>query len=169
MKKFIAFCFCIVLGFIAALPSGTISANAETFEKTDEQIISQTTEYLEDGSYITITVTVLEKTDQTARGTAYYKNGSKSYVFYHKDGTESHRFTLSGSFYVNPGVSSSCTKASHSVTITDTAWENDSASSYCSGNQAIGDATFIRKLLGIKVDTESCHVILTCDINGNLS
>ncbi len=167
MKKFIAFCFCIVLGFTAALPSGTTSVYAETFEKTDEQIISQTTEYLEDGSYIIITIS--EKTYQTARGTAYYKNGSKSYTLYNKDNDELCRFTVSGSFYVNPGVSSSCTKASHSVTITDTAWENDSASSYCSGNQAIGDATFIRKLLGIKVDTKSCHVVLTCDTNGNLS
>ena len=150
MKKFIAFCFCIVLGFIAALPSGTISANAETFEKTDEQIISQTTEYLEDGSYITITVTVLEKTDQTARGTAYYKNGSKSYVFYHKDGTESHRFTLSGSFYVNPGVSSSCTKASHSVTITDTAWGNDSVSPTALETRPLGMQRLFENYLALK-------------------
>ena len=167
MKKFIVFCFCIILGLTAALPSSTVSVYAENPEKSDEQIISQTTEYLEDGSYITITIS--EKTYQTARGTAYYKNGSKSYVFNHKDGTEGYRFTVFGSFYVNPGVSSSCTKAFHSITITDTAWKNDSASSYCSGNQAVGDATFIRKLLGITVETRSCHVVLTCDTDGNLS
>ena len=109
MKKFIAFCFCIVLGFTTALPSGTISVYAENPEKSDEQIISQTTEYLENGSYITITIS--EKTYQTARGTAYYKNGSKSYTLYNKDNDELCRFTVSGSFYVNPGISSSCTKA----------------------------------------------------------
>lgn len=42
-------------------------------------------------------------------------------------------------------------------------------SAYASGNQAIADAEFYRKLLGIKVEIKFCHIVLTCDANGNLS
>lgn len=37
----------------------------------------------------------------------------------------------------------------------------------CGGS--IGDGTFEHKVLFIVTETKSCHVVLTCDVNGNLS
>ena len=103
------------------------------------------------------------------RATTYTKTGSKYYILRNKNGAELWRFTVHGTFSVNSGVSSTCTGVSHSISITEDAWQNESASTSRSGNQAIGDATFIKKLLFITVETKGCHVVLTCDSNGNLS
>ncbi len=67
------------------------------------------------------------------------------------------------------GVSATYTNATHSYEIHSTSWKNVSASSYRSSNSAYGNAEFIRKLLGITVETQGCSLVLSCDVNGNLS
>lgn len=67
------------------------------------------------------------------------------------------------------GKNTVCIDSSYAINITSSSWENSSASSYCSGNQAIGDATFKEKVLFVTMDTRDCHVILSCDKSGNLS
>lgn len=143
-----------------------LPAYAKASEAAKQNVISETIEYFEDGSYMTITVT---EDIPATRGTLSSKSGSKDYVLTNKYGNELWRFTVHGTFSLNSGVSATCTAASYSISIANDAWENESASAYCSGNQAIGDATFIKKLLSITVESKSCHVILTCDSEGNLS
>lgn len=150
-------------GTVSAIP---VSAATEAENVCADEMVSETVEYFEDGSYLTITVK--QEAGIMPCGTVYEKSGSKAGVFRDKNGTELWRFTVRGTFSVNSGVSATCTKTSYSSSITDTTWERSSASTYASGNQAIGDATFIQKENGVTVETRSAHVVLTCDENGNL-
>ncbi len=161
MKKIFLFSMALIL-WTTAFQATTLSAYA----KANEKVISETTEYFEDGS--SLTITVIEEGLLT-RGTSYSKSGSKRCVMKNNSGNELCSFTVHGTFSVNSESNVTCTAAFCSFSITDDAWENDSASAYCSENQAIGDATFIRKLLSITIDSKSCHVVLTCDSDGNLS
>ena len=154
--------FLLSLAFLITI----LPAYAKASEATKQNVISNTTEYFVYGSYMTITVT---EDIPATRGTLSHKSGSKDYVLTNKYGNELWRFTVHGTFSINSGVSATCTAASYSVSITNDAWENESASAYYSESQAIGDATFIKKLLSITVESKSCHVTLTCDSKGNLS
>ena len=48
-------------------------------------------------------------------------------------------------------------------------WSLKSGAASKSGNKAIGKGTFVKKTLGITVDTRDITCTLTCDVNGNLS
>lgn len=112
--------------------------------------------------------TVTQEVGVMAYGSVYTKSGAKTYVFRNSKNEEIFRFRLHGIFSVESGVGATCTEASHSVSIADTAWELNSASSYPYIDQAIGNASFSLKLNGITLDTKSCHVVLTCDKDGVL-
>lgn len=152
----------LLLSF-CALPFGV---NAQTAEIT-ERIISETVEILEDGYYVK-TIVAEEISTMTPRATTT-KSGSKSYVLANSDGEELARFTLKGTFSVNTGVSATCTASSYTTSISNNSWSVKSASATKSGNQAIGDVTFVKKVLFITTSTKEAHVVLTCDKNGNLS
>lgn len=166
MKKLFALIMSVMM-LMTVFSVFTVSANTEQDNTIKGNIISETTEYFSDGSSATVIVT--DESGVLTRATTYTKTGSKYYILRNKNGAELWRFTVHGTFSVNPGVSSTCTGVSHSISITEDAWQNKSASTSRSGNQAIGDATFIKKLLFITTETKSCHVILTCDANGKLS
>lgn len=117
--------------------------------------------YLEDGSYITVTI---EEWEIRASGT---KNGSKKYT-YTTDGTTRWQAVLSGSFTYT-GSTATCTSSSCSVTIYDSAFSTDSKSASKSGNTAYGTATVARKAAGITMDKHTANISLACDANGNLS
>lgn len=165
MKKIVTFLLTL-LTLIVMIPDASLTSYAKYDERINEKIVSESTEYFKDGS--SMTITVIEEVPIT-RGTPYSKSGSKRCVMTNKSGSEICSFTVHGTFSINPGISSACTNASYSISITESGWENESASASCSGNQAIGDATFIKKLLSITVDSKSCHVTLTCDDEGTLS
>ena len=156
----------LLLTMLFAFP---ISANAQTVlsQPTETKIISETTEYLEDGTSITITVCEEDITPETR--TVYTKSGSKTYTYKNSSGSVLWKFTVKGNFTVNSGVSATCTSTSYSTSNIASGWSLKTASTYASGNKAIGDATFEHKVLFIVTETRSCHVVLTCDVNGNLS
>lgn len=151
----------------ACLSTTSISARAEENAISQEEIVYETSEYFADGSSVTIIVT--EESTAVAQASVYSKTGSKHYIFFNKDKVEVWRFSVHGTFTVNPGISSTCTEDSYSIVISDDTWKNEAVSTYHSGNQAIGDATFIKKVLFINVDTQNCNVVLSCDSNGSLS
>lgn len=166
MKKW---CVCILTAALActgAVSDAGISLRAESMYVVGEEVVSETTEFFEDGSSLTITVT--QEAGVMAYGSVYSQSGAKTYVFRDAKNKEVCRFKVHGTFSVNSGVSATCTDTSYSTSITDTSWELVSASTYASGNQAIGDAIFSQKQNGSTVDTKSCHVVLTCDENGKL-
>ena len=160
MKKVLA----LILSVVTVACLMGISANAASYE---EKIVSERTEYFSDGSSVVITVT--EKITPATRAAAYSKSGSKTYTSKNSSGEILWKFTLKGTFSVNSGVSATCTSTSYSKSNLADGWSLKSGSSYASGNQAIGDGTFQHKTLFVVTDTKSCHVVLKCDANGNLS
>lgn len=166
MKKLMALIITAVM-MTTTFSTLSISVHAETNRETYEKIIFETTEYFKDGS--SVTIILAEEPTALTRTSTYSKSGSKHYVFYDKDKVELWRFSVHGTFTIDPGINSTCTADSYSISISDDTWQNESVSTYNSGNQAIGDATFIQKYLFITINTQDCHVVLTCDINGNLS
>ncbi len=132
------------------------------------QIVSETTQYADDGSYIVTTVCEEISSNGLARA-GYNKTGSKTVTHYASDNSVNWTFTVTGTFVVNEGVVSACTTARYSHTIVDTAWSLKSGNAAKTGNKAVGNATFARKLLGVEVNTEDVTVTLTCDKYGVLS
>lgn len=129
-------------------------------------LVSETVEQLEDGLYLTISVYTYQT---SARSSTLQKSGYKEYVLRDPSDNSLWKYTVSGMFTVNPGISAVCTASVGNHEIYNSNWYFNGASAYTSGNQAIADAEFYKKLLGIKVETKSCHIVLTCDENGNLS
>lgn len=166
MKKLFVLIITAVM-LTATFLGSSLSVCAETNGETNEKIIFETTKYFDDGCSLLIILT--EETTALMRTSTYSKSGSKHYVFYNEDKVELWRFSVHGTFKIDPGISSTCTADSYSINISDDTWQNESVSTYKSGNQAIGDAIFIQKYLFITISTQNCHVVLTCDINGNLS
>lgn len=165
MKKIFSL-FLSVMMLTAVLSANIVTVQAsEAEDNVTGVVISETVEYFEDGSYATITVT---EEPTTARATSS-KSGSKYYLMRNSDGEELFRLTVHGTFSVNSGVSATCTAASRTYSISDDAWQVKTTSVSKSGNTATANGTFVRKLLGITIETQSCTVTLTCDKYGNLS
>lgn len=160
MKKILAMLCMAVL--MVSVPAAVL---AET-QEDEGVVVSETTEYQEDGSYIEIVVRELPAVTRATTS----KSGSKTYTRKDSDGTVLWTFTEKGTFSVNTGVSATCTAASCSTSIKDSAWTVAEKTSKKSGNKAIGNGTFKKKLLGVITTlTKSCEVVLTCDKNGKLS
>lgn len=166
MKKIFSL-FIAILMFMTTSLTLPVSAFSEQSSKIQGHIISENTEYFPDGSYATIVIT--EDSPNLTKASVYTKKGTKYFTLHNSNGDELWRFTVNGTFTVNPGMSSTCTSSTYNIGITENAWQNKSAYAYRSKNQAVGDATFIKKLLLVTVETKSCHVVLTCDENGKLS
>ncbi|MBE5949676.1 MAG: hypothetical protein E7261_11755 [Lachnospiraceae bacterium] len=155
--------FILVLFTLQPVQAKTFSLSSSC----DEVIVSESTRILDNGMILSIVIT--ESTTPISRIPTYTRSGSKYYLLRDSDGAEVWRFTVTGVFTVTTGVGATCTSATYSTSISDDAWKVDSASAYASGNQAIGNATFVRKVLFITTETMDCDVTLTCDANGTLS
>lgn len=110
MKKFLALFITTTLLAIN-LSSTPLSSCAATSDTANEKIISETTQYFEDGSPVTIIVT--EESTALARTSVYSKSCSKHYVFTYRNDIELWRFTVHGTFTVNSGISATCTEDSY--------------------------------------------------------
>lgn len=146
----------VILAFliVALLPVNVFAATNTT--------VADGTIYLEDGSYITVTLSCKD-----SRATSS-KTASRTYTYYNSNDVEQWRAVLTGSFTYT-GSTSSCTSSSCNVTITNTNWYVVSKTASKSGSSATADLTMGKKLLGITVSKKSISMKLTCDANGNLS
>ncbi|MGI6265014.1 MAG: hypothetical protein ACOYJY_06075 [Acutalibacteraceae bacterium] len=169
MKKWLSLTLaCLLLG---CMITSVAAESLEPASNVIEVVISETTEYLEDGSSITITVTEerpLVPSGASVNGVSK-KSGSKTYTKKNLGGDVLWKFKVNGTFSVNMGVSAICISASHSSTIVNTDWSCTSASSAPSANKAVGNAAFVCTIWGIPVETVPCSVTLTCDKNGMLT
>ena len=152
MKKLLAvvLVLCVAMGGFAALAQGP-----------EYEMISQTREYLADGT--PVTVTLYASTVRT-RGGSYQISGHKDYT-YGSDWT----FTVHGTFKVNQGSSVSCTASSYGTSISNTSWRCTSGSATHSGATATARGTMTRYAMGVAVQTEYPSVSVSCDKSGNLS
>lgn len=159
--------FCLALSVLLVLhPFFTVGASESSAETQNMVLVSQTTEQISDDMYIEISV---YEESIVSRASEFEKDGVKTYRCRTQDGEIIWTFSVKGIFIVNQGVSAVCTSSVSSHEIYNNNWHFSGSTCRASGNQAIGDAEFIRKLLGITVETETCHVVLTCDVNGNFS
>lgn len=166
MKKLLSFAIAFVtLTFLATLPSYAINPS-----KTNETtiVISENIETFEDGSQL-ITVVYEDVSAISTKATTFTKTGSKTASYKNSSGDVLFTLTTKGTFSVVSGTSSTCTSASYSHTAPGSGWSLKSGSASKSGNKAIGKGTFVKKTLGITVDTRDITCTLTCDVNGNLS
>lgn len=162
MKRVVAFLGCLVMFFFCF-----VSVNAtEIAEESESILISKTVEYLEDGTKIEIAV---YEDPVATYASDYMKSGKKVYVATNYSGDVLYKFTVTGVFSIDEGVSATCTSASYSTDIINTNWSCKTATATASRNRAIANGTFIRKQLGITVETDNVQVTLTCDDLGNLS
>ena len=167
MKKAISFVFSALLACsLLVQPLITASALEASVVTSPEAavVISQTTEHLDNGAVLSITVT---QTPQ-AKGTRSTISGTKQ-VVYSTSGVDRWSFTLHGSFTYGNGSAAVCTASSYTYNIMDSLWELQSASASKSKNKAIGDATFVFKILGITFDSVDEHLQLSCSKTGALS
>ena len=169
MKKVCCFLlvFILALSVIAAPVSATTDVAASP-TRPASKIVSETVEVFPDGSKI-VTIVREDISSVLPMATSYNKSGNKSITGYNSNGEAAWTFTLNGTFHVETGVSATCIDASYSSSILKSGWSLKSGSASSSGNSAFGSGTFVRKTLGITVETRDVSLTLSCDANGNLS
>lgn len=127
------------------------------FAAPADKLISTTTEYSEDGSYIVTEIyesAIQPRTGKTgyAESTYYSSNGSKIFVV-----------TVNGTFSYVEAVTSAATSATASVSIYSNKASFVSKNAYTSGATAVATGT-----VNYSGDTITRTVTLTCDKYGNL-
>ena len=165
MKKAISFIllFCLLL---TAVPSQAKAVTPEV-KTGDVVVIDNDTitvghvTYLSDGSVL------IESVPKVIQTRSYVITSHKT--VYHRDSSDNLLWsaTLTGTFTYN-GSSSSCTAASCSTSINDSAWSQKTLSTYTSGSSANADVTMVKKILFVTVETVNVLVTLTCDKDGHL-
>lgn len=149
MKKIVSMCLAFLFGLMV-FPATFASAEAE-------EVI-----YFEDGSYCVTTITYGGERASNTR------TGNKTTSYYASDGTKLFALTVSGVFLYD-GNTVKCTSSSYTNAIYDSAWSLKSATASKSGATATASGTFVKKVLGITMNTKTLTPTLTCDKDGNLS
>lgn len=116
----------------------------------------------EDGSHIEISIT------ESSMRASNVQSGQKIHRYYDSSGNLDWEAVLTASFTYN-GTTSSCTSASCTLTIYDSAWYQVSKSTTRSGNTATTVLTMGQKVLGVTISKPSYTITLSCDANGNLA
>ena len=170
MKRIVVLMLCVVLT-AACFPVGSL-AESQPEEPYLGEIVSETIEYLEDGTQIVTTVydnTPTQNDGIATAATTLTKSGSKVTRGIDSDGEVLWTLTVNGTFTVVTGSSATCTAASYSYTTPGSGWSLKTGSATKSANKAIANGTFVKKLLGITLKTQEASVTLTCSVNGTLS
>lgn len=153
-KRLSLFLFAILFCF--AVPFSTF---AQTAAQPETEI-----QYFDDGSYL-----VVETQDN---GISLFASGTKSKAktgyYYNNDNELQWSVTLNATFKYT-GSSASCTSASTSYKIYDSAWKVKEATATRSGRTATGDFLVKKYWLGIITKTVPLTITISCDNNGNIS
>lgn len=166
MKKFLSIFLTIVV--LISLFSFTASATTYDGLAENEMVVSQTTEYFEDGSSITTTITQYVS-DVSTLATTKTVSGSKTRTVKNADNEVLYKFKINGTFSVTVGVSATCTAVSCSASDLASGWSLDSSITSKAGNTANAMGIFKKKVLLITTQTVETPVSLSCDANGTLS
>lgn len=146
----------------------SIFAMNVTANNTNQIIISQTTEYLEDGSSIT-TVITKQTSNIMPLSTNYNLTGSKTKTVKNADGEVLFKFKITATFAIKEGVSASCTTVSCSASDLASGWSLDSSSTSKTGNTAKATGVFKHKVLFVTNVTKEVVNTLSCSSSGVLS
>lgn len=163
MKKLLS----IVLTVILLLSLFTINISASS-NINNEIVISETTEYFDDGSSVTTTISK-QVSNVMPLASSYNLTGSKTKTVKNADGEVLFKFKVTGTFSVTEGVSATCTAVSCSASDLASGWSLDSYTTSKSGNKATATGHFVHKVLFITNVTQDVVNTLSCDANGALS
>lgn len=152
MKKLISLLSVILM--IAVMCPTTAFAN-------DEIVTESSVEYFDDGSYIVTEIAENSITTFAAKTVSK----SKSATYYDGNDAKQWTVTLSATFSYT-GSSATCTSATTSSTIYNSAWKVTSAVASKSGNKATGTFTVKKYVLGIPVKTVNKTLTITCSNTG---
>lgn len=166
MKKFLSIFLTIVV--LISLFSFTASATTYDGLAENEMVVSQTTEYFEDGSSITTTITQYVN-DVSTLATTKTVSGSKTRTVKNADNEVLYKFKINGTFSVTVGVSATCTAVSCSASDLASGWSLDSYTTSKSSNKANATGVFKHKVLFVTNVTQEVSGTLACDANGTLS
>ena len=131
-------------------------ANGRSLNEEDSLILA--VEYYPDGSY-----SITRLISETASRATITK--SKVFDFYSASSVLLWQVKLTATFTYN-GSTASCTNATPSYTVYNTAWKVKKATASYSGNTATGSFTVKRYNLGIPVETINKTLTLTCSPSG---
>ena len=123
---------------------------------------SETIYYLEDGSYIIVTL------EQTAARNGSNTSSRTTYSYYSTSNELCWTATLAATFNYT-GTSATCTSAICTTKIYNSNWYEISNTTTRSGGTATTNLTMGKSLLGVQIETGSRTITLTCDKNGNIS
>lgn len=137
-----------------------------TFAEAPEVIISETTEYFEDGSSVTTTIT--QQINKASRAVTTV-SGSKVKTGRNSNGQIEYKFQVNGTFSVNVGISATCTAVSCGASELANGWSLDSSTTSKSGNTASATGILKYKVLFVTTHTIEIPLSLSCDANGTLS
>ncbi len=141
----------------------SLTGYAKSPESSDYDLAPiQTIIFTNSGECLEITV---PKIIISQRGTI---TGQVAYRYRDSGGIVQWTAILTGSFTFN-GSSATCTAASCITSVQQGNWHETYNHAYPSGNTAQADITMVRKVLFVTVQTETAHLVLSCDANGNLS
>ena len=170
MKKFLISIISITLILTNIFPCASAINTSEISNETVSILISETIQEFGDGSkIITKIYEDIPVNNYSTYSTSFTKTGSKTQTGYSNSDDVIWTLTSKGTFSVVSGTSSKCTAASYSYTAPGSGWSHKSSSVKKTSNKAVGSATFVKKVLGVTVDTDNISNTLTCDVNGNLS
>ena len=170
MKQIIALILCLLLS-VVCFPVSSL-AEVQFEQQTLGKLVSETIEYLEDGTQIVTTVydtTPYENNGVAPVATTITKSGSKTATGKNSDGDVLWTLTVHGTFRVVTGSSATCTASSYSYTAPGSGWSLKSGSATKSGNVATANGIFVKKFLGITTETRDVTVNLVCSTSGTLS
>lgn len=171
MKK--KLCMMAVVLALAAGCALPVSAATVSGQENVTTIINQQEEttYFDDGSYIV--TTMVEETVPISRAvtTKTFKKTSTSYDSSNKAQCA---LTVIASFEVNTGVSVKCIGAKTEKTVYQNGWSVENVStrpdnSSTSKAVAIASGNFVKREIGIAVQSVPVTIKVTCDKNGNAS
>ena len=166
MKKCFLSVF-LILCMICAMSVQTFAAESEvaTVDILSLTEVTETVEYLEDGSYIVTTV----RTSPTPRAEIYSKSAAKEVTLYDEDDVIQWNYFLIGTFTIETGVSCVCTNSTYSYNIYIDKWSLTDHNNWYSGNMAYGTAVFKKKVLFITTSTQNLEGAVACDAYGVIS
>lgn len=142
--------FIILILFL--LPNSTYAAN---IVDSAQSII-----YYDDGSYMIIEIGYIDTRAVSTRV------GYKTYTRYRSDDVIQWKATLSATFEYDNSTAI-CLTSNCEVEISDSNWYLESKSASKSGATATAQVSMSRKFLGLKVNTETIDLSLTCTPNGD--
>ena len=157
MKKIMLFLLSIIIIFS--------NLSFAVYAEVDQTVVSETTVYFEDGSYMVTSLVVEDTLITRATSTT---SGSKKVIIYNANDEKLVELKLSATFSYT-GSSATCTNVAPTFTVYNSNWRVTKSTGTKSGNKGIGEFIAKKYTLGINTQTIEETITITCSNTGTLS